>query len=48
MKWSVNALADCCWGLMTDKPNAHDRRKYERKSFSSVVAAYNHFSTGGA
>ena len=42
-KWSVNALADYCWSLMTDEPNAHYRRACKKKSFKSVLAAYNHF-----
>ena len=37
-KWSVNALADYCWSFMTDV--------CKRKSFLSVITAYNHFSTG--
>lgn len=32
-KWSVNALADYCWNLMTDEPNAQHRRACKRKSF---------------
>ena len=32
-KLSKNALADCCWNLMTDEAKAHVRRACKRKSF---------------
>ena len=32
-KWSVNALVDYCWSLMTDEQNAHRRRACKKKSF---------------
>ena len=32
-KWTVNALADYCWSLMTDELNAHHRRACKRKNF---------------
>ena len=33
VKWSVNALADYCWSLMTDEPNAYHCLACKRKSF---------------
>ena len=32
-KWSVNALTDYCWSLITDEPNFHHRPAWKRISF---------------
>ena len=37
-KRSVKALADYCWGLMTDKLNAHHRRACKRKEPQVLVS----------
>ena len=32
-RWSVNALADYCWSLMTNEPNAHSSSSMQEEKF---------------